>query len=90
MDDTKRNREALPPDVLAMLRRELIRLAKVEDDLAADEAARVPYWMPYPSSIDGHRAAALALRRDADLIAPAAFDGFDTDFNPWTGFDDAA
>jgi len=82
-DDTMdRNLEDLPREVLTVLRRELIRLAKLEDDRAADEAARVPYWSPCPSSVEGHRAAALALRRDADAI-DGATDAF-------TGFDDAA
>ena len=78
--------EGLPHELLAVLRRELIRLAKLEDDLAADEAARVPYWLPCPSSVEGHRAAALALRRDADLIAGAAGPISD----PVSGFDAAA
>ena len=50
------------------LRRELLRLARVEEDLAADEAARVPYWASCPPSVHGHRAAALALRADADRL----------------------
>jgi hypothetical protein len=61
--------EALPREVLSILRGELLRLAKREDDLAADEAAAVPYWSPYPASVDGHRAAAAALRREADQLA---------------------
>jgi hypothetical protein len=61
----------LPGELLAALRFELLRLAKEQDDLAADEAARVPYWAPCPASVDGHRAAAAALRCDADQIVAA-------------------
>lgn len=59
---------ALAPDVaLAMLmRKELLRLAMVEDNLAAEEAARTPYWAACPPSVAGHRAAAEALRADAE------------------------
>jgi hypothetical protein len=62
----------LPPELVAVLRLELLRLAKLEDDLAAAEAAKVPYWSPCPSSVGGHRAAAAALRFDADQIERAA------------------
>lgn len=49
-----------------MIRRELFRLAAEEDRMAADEASSVPYWAPCPASVLGHRAAARALRLDAD------------------------
>jgi len=52
-----------------LLRRELLQLAKHEDELAANEAACVPYWSPTPASVIGHRAAAAALRDDADRIS---------------------
>ena len=50
------------------LRRLLLRLAKAEEDRAADEAATVPYWMPCPASVLGHRLAAETLRAAADTI----------------------
>jgi hypothetical protein len=52
--------------VAATLRQELLRLAAFEEDLAAAEAANAPYWSPCPASVVGHRAAARALRDDAD------------------------
>jgi hypothetical protein len=52
----------------AALRRELLRLARAEEDRAATEAARVPYWSTCPPSVQGHRAAAAILRADADTL----------------------
>lgn len=59
---------ALPPDAaLAMLmRKELLRLAAVEEELAVTEAARTPYWEACPESVTAHRVAARVLREDAD------------------------
>jgi hypothetical protein len=51
-----------------VLRLELLRLARHEEDLAAAEGAEVPYWAPCPPSVLGHRTAAAALRADADRI----------------------
>jgi hypothetical protein len=48
------------------LRAILLKLAKQQDDLAAQEAATVPYWTPCPPSVLGHRAAAETLRAQAD------------------------
>jgi len=63
----------VPDAVVAVaLRRELLRLAALEDSLAAAEAARVPYWATCPDSVNGHRAAALALRADAERLVSAA------------------
>ena len=59
---------ALDIRFLQVLRRELLQLANHEDELAATEAAAVPYWIPTPVSAMGHRAAAAALREDADRI----------------------
>lgn len=61
------------PGLTAFLRRELLRLAAREDDLAAQEAATVPYWAPCPSTVLGHRTAGHVLRDLADhlLGAPA-------------------
>jgi hypothetical protein len=53
------------------LRRELLRLAAREDDLAATQAAQVPYWAPHPPSVQGHRTAATALRTRADQLIAA-------------------
>jgi hypothetical protein len=61
----------MPDEQLTALRYELLRLAKEHDDLAAQEAASVPYWAPCPASVGGHRAAAKALRCDADQIIAA-------------------
>jgi hypothetical protein len=56
-------------DVADLLCQELIRLAVEQEELADAEAARVPYWAPSPASVEGHRAAASALRADAERIA---------------------
>ncbi|MFI7067462.1 hypothetical protein ACIBL3_41160 [Kribbella sp. NPDC050124] len=56
----------VPRAVAAMIRRELLELARIEDDRAADAAAAVPYWSHRPASIAGHEAAAGALRAAAD------------------------
>jgi len=53
---------------MAALCHELVLLARHEDDVAAREAARVPYWAARPSSVDGHRAAARALRADLERL----------------------
>jgi len=56
------------PDVaLAMLmRKELLRLAAAEEELAVTEAARTPYWEACPETVAAHRVAARVLREDAD------------------------
>jgi len=64
-------RHELPLEVISIVRRELLRLARFEDEFAAREAAQVPYWMPLPPVVDGHRAAARALREDADRLLAA-------------------
>lgn len=55
---------SLGPELVAALCRELARLAAREEEAAATEAARIPYWAPCPPSVQGHRAAARALRSD--------------------------
>lgn len=60
----------LDPALAAVLRQTLLRLAALEDAQAADEASRVAYWEPCPASVLGHRAAARALRADADRYLP--------------------
>jgi hypothetical protein len=59
---------ASAPPVADAVRHELLRLAREADDRAATEAAAVPYWSPSPVSIQGHRAAATALRTAADEL----------------------
>ncbi len=68
------NRSTIPltAEIAAALRRELLTLAKAEDELAATEAARTPYWRPLPMSVEAHRAAAAALRANADRLHLAA------------------
>jgi hypothetical protein len=51
--------------LIAAVCRELFALAKHEEDAACTEAAQVPYWLPCPPTVEGHRAAARALRADA-------------------------
>lgn len=57
---------------LMQLRWRLLELARRQDELAANEAAATPYWKPQPSSVQGHRAAAAALRAEADLLLAAS------------------
>lgn len=52
--------------LLFAMRQELLRLARVEDDLADTEAASVHYWEPLPPTIQARRLAARLLRADAD------------------------
>jgi hypothetical protein len=58
--------------VLALVREELLCLARREDALAAAEAASVPYWVACPATVPGHRRAAAALRADADVVGAGA------------------
>lgn len=55
-------------DLIGALSHALLELARREDDLAAAEAASVPYWSPCPPSVYGHRAAAEALRSEAKSL----------------------
>jgi len=59
-------------ELITALCRELVALAKHEDDLAAAEAALTPYWSPCPPTVLGHRAAARALREDLDRFEAQA------------------
>lgn len=54
--------------VLALVREELLRLARLEDALALAEAGSVPYWAACPDTVPGHRRAAAALRADAEMV----------------------
>ncbi|MCW2736698.1 hypothetical protein [Nocardioides sp.] len=58
--------------VLDELRRELLRLARHEEEVAAGVAARVHYWEPTPVTVVVHRQCAAALRDAADELIPAA------------------
>ncbi|HJQ04638.1 MAG TPA: hypothetical protein VJ872_04300 [Nocardioides sp.] len=57
-----RNEQHTSPELIRAICRELMRLAQLEDDSAADEAARTPYWAPTPLSVLAHRRAAASLR----------------------------
>jgi hypothetical protein len=61
--------DGLEADVASLLRDELLRLAVEQERLADAEAAQVPYWAPSPASVEGHRAAALALRANAERFS---------------------
>lgn len=58
----------LEVDVMATLRVMLRRLARQQDDAAADQAASIPYWESCPLTVVGMRAAAEALREAADSL----------------------
>jgi len=58
-----------PVPIARRLRAILLELARHEEDLAATIAAQTPYWQPRPSTSIGHRAAAAALRDEADRFA---------------------
>lgn len=59
-------------ELLEALARELVRLARLEEEQAAAEAAVTPYWSPSPPSVLAHRAAARALRSDAERLEAEA------------------
>lgn len=59
----------VPKELAVVLRSALLDIARHEDELANKEAAVVPYWASTPASVQGHRAAAKALRADADRFA---------------------
>ncbi|KAA1421850.1 hypothetical protein F0U44_06165 [Nocardioides humilatus] len=56
----------------AQLRLRLLDLARRQEELAANEAAATPYWMPQPATVHGHRNAADALRAEADRLLAAS------------------
>jgi hypothetical protein len=58
--------------IAAALRRELLQLARAEEEKAAAEAAAVPYWSPCPATVQGHRLASAILRADADRFLDAS------------------
>ncbi len=58
--------------VLALVRKELLRLARRQEDLAAVMREAVPYWATWPDPVPGHRRAAAALRADAEVVGAGA------------------
>ncbi len=59
------SRTTYPPEVLTAVCRELVKLARYEENCAADQAAaHRAYWEPMPLSVAIHRQAAAALRAD--------------------------
>ena len=64
--------ETLIQDIAQQVRRhmriELLRLARAEENAAADAAATVHYWEVLPPAVSGHRECAAVLRRAADAI----------------------
>lgn len=60
------------PEITHLVRRVLLDLARHEDELAAREAASVPYWRTHPRSVGEHRAAAAVLRTEADRFPHAS------------------
>lgn len=53
---------------IARIRAMLLELAHHQDEQAADELAATPYWSSAPATVLGHRDAAEALRRAADML----------------------
>jgi len=61
-------------ELVAALCHELLLVAILEEELAADEAARTPYWSPCLSSVVAHRIAARALRGEIARLESGARD----------------
>ena len=59
-------------DLINAVCHELVRLARREEDAAATEASRTPYWSPVPPTVEGHRAAARALWADVARLEAEA------------------
>jgi hypothetical protein len=59
----------LPISCPTTLRATLLTLARLEEQRALADAATVPYWRPWPPSVDGHNFAAAALRDAADMFS---------------------
>jgi hypothetical protein len=62
--------QGLDDATAAAVRGVLLRLARVHDEQADQDAARTPYWAPCPDSVVGCRAAAQVLRATADSLLP--------------------
>ncbi|GAB4010923.1 hypothetical protein [Nocardioides ultimimeridianus] len=54
--------------VAGRIRALLLELARSQEDMAAEELAATPYWSSTPTTVLGHRDAALALRTAADEL----------------------
>lgn len=65
---THESEDRRTPDLVAALCHELNTLAKRQEDAAAEEASRTPYWTACPPSVEAHRTAARVLRADADRL----------------------
>jgi hypothetical protein len=63
--------ELLDAESAASMRKILLRLATAQDEAAAAQAARTPYWKPWPESAIGCKAAARALRAIAESLSVA-------------------
>ena len=59
-------------ELVAAVCRELYLLAGREEQAAADEACRVPYWQACPPSVNVHWTAAQLLRADANRLESRA------------------
>jgi hypothetical protein len=59
-------------ELVAALCRELYLLARREEQAAADEACRVPYWQACPPSVHMHMTTAQLLRADANRLESRA------------------
>jgi hypothetical protein len=60
--------DATRSELVSALCRELNALARREEEAAADEASRTPYWLACPPSVQARRAAARLLRADVDRL----------------------
>jgi hypothetical protein len=60
--------DVLSAAMMNTMRLMLLRLALVQDERAASEAARAPYWSPCPDSVLARRTAAEVLRECADQL----------------------
>lgn len=58
-------------EMAALLRTQLLALARRQDDMAAEETAATPYWKPQPTTVHRHHSVADALRAEADLLRAA-------------------
>lgn len=63
--------KTIDSDTASRLRALLLSMARHEDEVASDAAAETPYWEPTRFSVISHRAAAHALRAQADQLLTA-------------------
>lgn len=62
---------AFTPQITSLVCQRLQELARHEETVAADEAARTPYWAHRPASAIGHSQAARVLREEIDRLERA-------------------